>query len=88
MDTNFFNPIPDDLPPAEAEARRKRQGHAEWGIAVARLGGTLPAPKLLAELQRYIDGELTIAQVAGVVEPPQSPAIMAIQNREKLSNAA
>ncbi|MFC7671086.1 hypothetical protein ACFQT0_29595 [Hymenobacter humi] len=37
-------------------ARARRQRHAEWGIAIARLGGTEPTPSLLAEFQAYIDG--------------------------------
>ncbi|QHJ07681.1 antitoxin VbhA family protein [Hymenobacter busanensis] len=88
MDPKYFEPIPEGLPEADAAARLKRLRHAEWGIAVSRLGGTLPDPKLIAELQRYINGELTIAEVAGIVEPPASAAIQAIVTRERLSKAA
>ncbi|GAA4371576.1 antitoxin VbhA family protein [Hymenobacter koreensis] len=88
MDPKYFEPIPDGLPKAEAAARLKRQRHAEWGVAVCRLGGTLPDHKLIAELQRYINGEITIAQVAGVVDPPMAAAVQAIVTRERLSKAA
>ncbi|UOQ70936.1 hypothetical protein [Hymenobacter cellulosilyticus] len=50
-----------------------------------------PRPELLYELQRYIDGELTIQQIAQLPYSPEvqkSPAIQAILTRERLSNAA
>ncbi|MCB2377048.1 hypothetical protein LGH70_05610 [Hymenobacter sp. BT635] len=91
METPYFKPIPTDLPEQEAVARLKRQRHAEWGIAVASMGGTGPKPALLLELQRYIDGELTIQQIAQLPYPPevnQSTALQAILTRERLTNAA
>ncbi|MCB2410798.1 hypothetical protein [Hymenobacter lucidus] len=91
MDSTYFKPISSALPEEEVAARLKRQRHAEWGIAVASMGGTGPRPELLHELQRYIDGELTIQQLAQLPYPPDvkaSPAIQAILTRERLSNAA
>ncbi|TGE24353.1 hypothetical protein E5K00_03820 [Hymenobacter aquaticus] len=89
METPYFNPIPTDLPEQEAAARQKRQRHAEWGIAVASMGGTGPKPELLLELQRYIDGELTIQQIAQLPyssELGKSAALQAILTRERLSS--
>ncbi|TGE28567.1 hypothetical protein [Hymenobacter metallicola] len=91
METPYFKPIPADLPQPEAAARLKRQRHAEWGIAVASMGGIGPKPELLQELQRYIDGELTIQQIAQLPyssDVNQSPALEAILTRERLSDAA
>ncbi|UOQ51697.1 hypothetical protein [Hymenobacter cellulosivorans] len=91
MESPYFKPIPADLPETEAAARLKRQRHAEWGIAVASMGGAGPKPELLHELQRYIDGELTIEQIAQLPYSPEvqkSPAIQAILTRERLSSAA
>jgi hypothetical protein len=91
MDSTYFKPIPADLPEPEVAARLKRQRHAEWGIAVASMGGTGPRPELVQELQRYVDGELTIQQIAQLPHPPNekiSPALEAILTRERLSSAA
>ncbi|RTQ49144.1 hypothetical protein EJV47_13430 [Hymenobacter gummosus] len=90
MESKYFRAIPADLPEDEQAARRKRQNHAEWGIAVAALGGTLPAASILTELQRYIDGELTIEDLAGLGHPPrpETKAFDAVVQRERLSRAA
>ncbi|TGE18051.1 hypothetical protein [Hymenobacter elongatus] len=91
MDPTYFKPISADLPEQEVAARLKRQRHAEWGIAVASMGGAGPKPELLLELQRYVDGELTIQQIAQLPHLPNdqgSPAIQAILTRERLSDAA
>ncbi|WP_460676271.1 hypothetical protein [Hymenobacter coalescens] len=90
MSSSYFTPIPADLPENEQAARRKRQNHAEWGIAVASLGGTAPGHAILIELQRYIDGELSIEDLAGLGEPPrpETKAFEAVVHRERLSRAA
>ncbi|HEX8350389.1 MAG TPA: antitoxin VbhA family protein [Hymenobacter sp.] len=87
MSSKFFTLIPPDLSPEEQAARRKRQQQAEWGVAVARLGGGEPSAYVLADLQRYIDGELTLAEVAEVTNRPSqlSPAYQALLTRAKLS---
>ena len=51
------------MPEAARAARAKRQQHAEWGVAVCRLGDTEVAPELLAKLQRYINGELSLEEL-------------------------
>ncbi|RAK66984.1 hypothetical protein [Hymenobacter edaphi] len=90
MSSKYFHDIPADLPEAEQAARHKRQNHAEWGIAVAALGGTQPSAAILTELQRYIDGDLTIEQLAGLGHPPrpETKAFEAVVQRERLSRAA
>jgi hypothetical protein len=90
MESKYFRAIPADLPEDEQAARRKRQHHAEWGIAVAALGGTLPPASILTELQRYIDGDLSIEDLAGLGHPPrtETKAIEAVVQRERISRAA
>lgn len=90
MSSKYFKDISADLPEAEQAARHKRQAHAEWGIAVAALGGTIPNAAILTELQRYIDGELTIEELAGLGHPPrpETKAFEAVVHRERLSRAA
>ncbi|GAB2470799.1 hypothetical protein GCM10011375_38560 [Hymenobacter qilianensis] len=87
MACSLFTPIPDELPAAERAARRKRQRHAEWGIAVARLGGTEPCRAIVQELQRYIDGEVSLQQLAGQDELPRPSArvLEATRQREEFS---
>lgn len=88
--SKYFKDIAADLPEAEQAARQKRQNHAEWGIAVAALGGTIPSATILTELQRYIDGEMTIEELAGLGHPPrpETKAFEAVVQRERLSRAA
>ncbi|OUJ66719.1 hypothetical protein [Hymenobacter crusticola] len=74
MTRSVFTPIPAELPEAERAARLKRQHQAEWGLAVARLGGTEPSPDILQALQRYIDGALSLAELAGLPPPPHAPS--------------
>jgi hypothetical protein len=87
MESKYFVPIDAALPEAEQQARAKRQRHAEWGVAVAGLGGTNPPPELLAELQRYIDGAVSLAELC---RPDQaSPRVVkvyeAVAYREKVT---
>lgn len=71
--SKYFDPIDPDLPEAEQAARAKRQHHAEWGVAVSRLGGIDVAPDLVRELQRYINGELSLEELARLDHPPGLP---------------
>ena len=71
--SNFFNVIDPDLPEEEQAARAKWQQHAEWGVGVSRLGGIEPEPELLRDLQRYIDGELSLTALIRV-DHPQGPS--------------
>jgi hypothetical protein len=73
MPTPDFTPISPDLPAAEQGARRKRQHHAEWGVAAARLGKAEVTTAMLQDLQRYIDGELSLEALEALGEPT-SPA--------------
>jgi hypothetical protein len=87
MPSKYFAPFPAGLSEVELAARQKRQQQAEWGVAVAALGGTLPQPKVLADLQRYIDGELTLDEVAELTNEQDalSPAYQALVTRAQLS---
>ena len=87
MNSRYFNPFPSNLSAEELAARQKRQRQAEWGVAVARLGGGEPPTYVLEDLQRYIDGELTLAEVAEATNrsPRLSPAYQALVTRAKLS---
>ena len=88
--SRYFKDIAADLPEAEQAARQKRQNHAEWGIAVAALGGSTPSATILTDLQRYIDGELTIEELAGLGQPPrpENRAFEAVVQRERISRVA
>jgi hypothetical protein len=77
-----FDPLPEGLSDAEAAARLKRQRCAEWGVAVAALGGTPPDDAIISELQRYIDGEITLAEFAFA---DSFPAYQAVVTRERLA---
>lgn len=87
MTSKYFTPFPPDLSAEELTARQQRQRQAEWGIAVARLGGGEPSAYVLADLQRYINGELTLDEVAEITNRPNalSPAYQAMVTRAKLS---
>jgi hypothetical protein len=88
MNCRYFTPISSHLPEAEQQARAKRQRHAEWGLAVARLGGTEPTAALLAELQLYIDGQVSL-QTLCQQSPEASPAdhvYQAVARREQFAS--
>lgn len=86
--SQYFSPIDTALPEIEQQARAKRQNHAEWGIAIARLGGTIPAAELLHELQRYINGEVSIQELARNGHPPGqlNHVLQNVANREHFAN--
>jgi len=86
MASKFFAPFPPHLPPAELARRQARLRQAEWGVAVAQLSGHLPPARVLADLQRYIDGELTLEDVSALSHQPElSPAYQAMVTRARLS---
>ena len=62
MNHSFFDRIDPALAAPEQEARAKRQRTAEWGLALTRLGGTHADAAQLQELQRYIDGDLSLEE--------------------------
>ena len=76
----YFTPIDPALPEAEQAARAKRQRHAEWGVAVAGLGGTRPTPGLVAELQAYVDGTRTLDELTQAA-PPVARVFQAVAHR-------
>ena len=88
MVSKYFKPFPPDLSAPELAARQARQRQAEWGVAVAQLGGGAPPAYVLTDLQRYIDGELTLDEVAEITNRPNalSPAYQAMVTRAKLSS--
>ncbi|KUG09094.1 hypothetical protein ASU33_19945 [Solirubrum puertoriconensis] len=71
----------------ELAARQRRQSHAEWGLAVAALGGALPTIHVLEELQRYIDGDLSLAELARLPNayPADKPVAEAVVRRHQLA---
>lgn len=76
LDRNqLFAVIDGALPPAEQQDRAKRQQHAEWDLAVARLGDLKSTPALMGHLQHYINGERSLPELiqldhaAGVFTP-------------------
>ena len=71
---NFdFTPLSPDLPEAEREARYQRQNHVKWGVGVARLSKAEVTPAMFRDLQRYIDGELSLDALEAL-GTPASPA--------------
>ncbi|OUJ75887.1 hypothetical protein [Hymenobacter crusticola] len=86
MPKSYFTAFPSDLPPDELTARRQRQRYAEWGLSVATMGGTPPAPAVIENLQAYINGEVQIEDLArmGADDPVPSPAYLATLSRHRL----
>jgi hypothetical protein len=69
-ESKYFTPIDDNLPDDEQDACAKRQHHAEWGVAVSRLGGLAIEPEVVQELQRYINGEVSLEELSRPDYPP------------------
>ena len=80
-----FQPVDTTLSEEEQAACAKRQRHAEWGLAVARLGDIETGPELLAELQRYINGEVSLAELAqtGYPSGQSNPVYQDVAHRER-----
>jgi len=90
MPKSYFKTFPPDLPADELAARRQRQRYAEWGLSVATMSGTPPAPTVIANLQAYIDGEVQIEDLAriGADDPAlPSPAYLATLSRHRLKQS-
>jgi len=88
MAHSYFATLPPDLPVAEITARRRRQRHAEWGVAVARMGGAPLDENIIAGLQAYINGALSIEELARIESEQQpSPAYLATLTRHRLSGS-
>ena len=87
MESKNFAPIDPNLPEADRLARAKRLQHAEWGLAIARLGGTEPTPALLRELQRYIDGEVSLQELSqgSLIASPADQVYQAVAHREEFA---
>jgi hypothetical protein len=50
------------------EERAKRSSNVEQALASARLKGLEPCPEELAIYQRYVEGEISLAQVGAEVD--------------------
>lgn len=88
MAHSYFSSPTSDLSETELKARRLRQRHAEWGVAVAKLSGTPPDAAVIAGLQAYIDGKQAIETLASIeAEHQPSPAYLATLTRHRLSNS-
>ena len=85
--SKYFDPIEPALPEDEQAARAKRQQHAEWGLAVSRLGGVNIEPEMLHQLQCYINGELSLEELTRVDHPPGRPSqvYQVVAQREKFA---
>ena len=87
MPKSYFAAFPTDLPADELAARRQRQRYAEWGLSVATIGGTPPAPAVIENLQAYIDGKVQIEDLARIgSDDPALPssAYLATLSRHRL----
>lgn len=82
-----FTPFPPDLPPAERQARLKRQSHVTWGVAIATIAGAAPSPEVLDALQGYIDGEQSLEDLMALYNPSEAntQALAATVRREKFT---
>jgi len=88
MAHSYFTTLPPDLPVPERTARRQRQRHAEWGVAVAKLSGSPPEPFIIAGLQDYINGIQSIENLASIeAEHQPAPAYLATLTRHRLSKS-
>jgi hypothetical protein len=69
MSTPYFTPMP--MPQHLNDDQRKdwlrRQRTAENTIAIQALGGTAPNQETLTQFQRYVGGEITLAQAIAQV---------------------
>ncbi|AIZ63750.1 hypothetical protein PK28_08685 [Hymenobacter sp. DG25B] len=82
-----FTPFPPDLPPAELQARLKRQSHVTWGVAIATIAGAAPSPQVLEALQKYIDGDQGLEDLMALYNPADADtqALAATVRREKFT---
>ena len=62
MSASYFKPMPPHLTLEQRKEWERRQHTAENTLAIQALGGTTPNEETTAKFQRYINGEITLAQ--------------------------
>jgi hypothetical protein len=62
MSKAYFTHIPDQLDPAQRVAWLRRQRTAENTLEIQAIGGSAPDAETVAHFQRYVNGEITLAQ--------------------------
>ncbi|WP_143080198.1 antitoxin VbhA family protein [Hymenobacter arizonensis] len=67
MSTPNFKPMPQHLNDDQRKDWARRQRTAESTLAIQTLGGTEPNEETLAYFQRYVSGEITLAQAIAQV---------------------
>ena len=67
MSTSFFTPMPQHLNDNQRKDWQRRQRTAENTLAIQALGGTEPNQETLTQFQRYVGGEITLAQAIAQV---------------------
>ncbi|WP_426061719.1 antitoxin VbhA family protein [Hymenobacter sp. B1770] len=67
MSTPNFKPMPQNLSDDERRDWLRRQRTAENTLAIQALGGTEPNQETLSQFQRYVSGEITLAQAIAQV---------------------
>ena len=67
MATFSFLPMPADLTPDQRTAWQRRQRTAQDTLEIHALAGTEPNAGTVAQLQRYVSGEITLADAIAQV---------------------
>ncbi len=67
MPTPDFKPMPQNLTDEQRKDWLRRQRTAENTLAIQALGGTAPNEETLSYFQRYVSGEITLAQAIAQV---------------------
>jgi len=67
MSTHYFNPMPAHLADDQRKEWVRREQTAENTLAIQALGGTTPNAETIAKFQRYVNGEITLAQAIAQV---------------------
>jgi hypothetical protein len=65
--TTYFKPLPQRLNDDQRREWLRRQRTAENTLAIQVLGGTEPNGETIAEFQRYVCGEVPLAQAIAQV---------------------
>lgn len=63
MQVPTFAPASAGLTPEQLSARQERERHASNSVSILMSNGPAPSEEVMALMQRYVDGELTLDQV-------------------------
>jgi hypothetical protein len=67
MSTSNFTLMPQNLNDDQRNDWLRRQRNAENTLAIQALGGTTPNAETISHFQRYVSGEITLAQAIAQV---------------------